>query len=236
MYDQRVTINDAVRQVQNENYLLPAIQREIVWERDQITDLFDSVLQGYPIGTFLYWDLKDENRDEYTMYGFIKHFITTTKYVDTDAQTRNSKVKPDGAGDLKLILDGQQRLSSFYIGLKGTYSYKQPYKWYRNESAWKRSRLYFNLTSDPREQLDSGGDRQTRYEFKFLPEGDYEGRLVERGEDYWFRTGAILDYPDSNDVTDYIYTLEEELDLDGDERRLVGQNLRDLRAAIHDKA
>ena len=236
MYDQRVTINEAVRQVQNENYLLPAIQREIVWERDQITDLFDSVLQGYPIGTFLYWDLEDENRDEYTMYGFIKHFITTTKYVDTDAQTRNSKVKPDGAGDLKLILDGQQRLSSFYIGLKGTYSYKQPYKWYRNESAWKRSRLYLNLTSDPREQLDSGGDRHTRYEFKFLPESDYEGRVIQRGEDYWFRTGAILDYPDSNDVTDYIYSLEEELNLEGEERRLVGQNLRDLRAAIHDKA
>lgn len=236
MYDQRVTINEAVRQVQNENYLLPAIQREIVWERDQITDLFDSVLQGYPIGTFLYWDMKDENRDEYTMYGFIKHYITTTKYVDTEAQTRNSKVKPDGAGDLKLILDGQQRLSSFYIGLKGTYSYKQPYKWYRNKSAWKRSRLFFNLTSDPREQLDSGGDRHMRYEFKFLPASDYEGRVVERGEDYWFRTGAILDYPDSNDVTDYIYSLEEELDLEGEERRLVGQNLRDLRAAIHDKA
>jgi uncharacterized protein with ParB-like and HNH nuclease domain len=236
MYDQRVTINEAVRQVQNENYLLPAIQREIVWERDQITDLFDSVLQGYPIGTFLYWDMKDENRDEYTMYGFIKHYITTTKYVDTEAQTRNSKVKPDGAGDLKLILDGQQRLSSFYIGLKGTYSYKQPYKWYRNKSAWKRSRLFFNLTSDPREQLDSGGDRHMRYEFKFLPASDYEGRVVERGEDYWFRTGAILDYPDSNDVTDYIYSLEEELDLEGEERRLVGQNLRDLRAAIHEKA
>jgi hypothetical protein len=236
VYDKRVTINEAVRQIQNENYLLPAIQREIVWQRDQICDLFDSVLQGYPIGTFLYWDLKDENRDEYTMYGFIKHYITNTKYIDTDARSRNSKVKPDGAGDLKLILDGQQRLSSFYIGLKGTYTYKQPYKWYRNESAWKRSRLYFKLTSDPRDQIESGGDRQTRYEFQFLPESDYDSRLVERGDDYWFRTGAILDYSDRNDIEDYIRTLETELDLDDEEERWVGQNLRDLRTAIHEKS
>src|SRR6056297_1558738 len=132
MYDQRVTISEAVHHIQNEDYLLPAIQREIVWERDQITDLFDSVLQGYPIGTFLYWDIRDENRDEYKMYGFIQDYITTTKYINTNAQSRNSDVVPDGAGDLKLILDGQQRLSSFYIGLKGTYTYKQDYKWYRN--------------------------------------------------------------------------------------------------------
>ncbi len=58
------------------------------------------------------------------MYGFIKNYITSTKWIETNAQARNSKVKPDGAGDLKLILDGQQRLSSFYIGLKGTYTYK----------------------------------------------------------------------------------------------------------------
>ncbi|MCS3953095.1 GmrSD restriction endonuclease domain-containing protein [Salinibacter ruber] len=235
MYDQRVTINEAVRQIQSQNYLLPAIQREIVWERDQITDLFDSVLQGYPIGTFLYWDLEDENRDEYTMYGFIQHYITDTKYIETDAQSRNSKVTPDGAGDLKLILDGQQRLSSFYIGLRGTYTYKQRYKWYRNEDAWNRSQLYFKLTSDPREQVDSGGDRQTRYEFQFLPQDDYGDQLIRRGDDYWFRTGRILDYPDRNDVEDYIYELKDRLDLTSDEERWAGQNLRDLRAAIHDQ-
>ncbi|WP_251954542.1 GmrSD restriction endonuclease domain-containing protein [Salinibacter ruber] len=229
-----MTINEAVEQIQSQNYLLPAIQREIVWERDQITDLFDSVLQGYPIGTFLYWDLDDENRDEYTMYGFIQHYITDTKYIETDAQSRNSKVKPDGAGNLKLVLDGQQRLSSFYIGLRGTYSYKQRYKWYRNEDAWKRSRLYLKLTSDPKKQIDSGGDRQTRFEFQFLSREDYDGRLVRRGNDYWFRTGAVLDYPGENDIGDYIFNLRNDLDLAQEEERWVGQNLRRLRKAIHD--
>ena len=87
MYDQRVIIAEAVREIQQENYLSPAIQREIVWKRDQITDLFDSVLQGYPIGTFLYWDIEDRNRDRYTMYGFIQGYITTTKYIRSTRPT-----------------------------------------------------------------------------------------------------------------------------------------------------
>jgi hypothetical protein len=233
MYDQRVTIRDAVRRIENGDYLLPAIQREIVWEREQITDLFDSVLQGYPIGTFLYWDLHEENWDEYTMYGFIKNYITSTKWIETDAQTRNSKEKPDGAGDLKLILDGQQRLSSFYIGLKGTYTYKEPYKWYRNRSSWTKSRLYLNLSSDPRAKAEEGGDRNTSYQFEFLSAEKYDDALVRHDGDWWFRAGAILNYPDTIDLRDYIG--EKTADLDIEDEGAFGQNLRDLRRAVHDQ-
>lgn len=232
MYDQRVTIRDAVRRIEQGDYLLPAIQREIVWKRDQITNLFDSVLQGYPIGTFLYWDLHEENWDEYTMYGFIKDYITSTKWIETKAQTRNSTVSPDGAGDLKLILDGQQRLSSFYIGLRGTYTYKEPYKWYRNRSSWTRSQLFLNVSTDPREETEVGGDRNTRYDFEFLS-ADYDSKLVEHDGDRWFRAGAILNYPDSTDIEDYIYEATEEHDI-GNERAF-GANLRALRRSIHDK-
>lgn len=238
MYDQRVTIAEAVREIQQENYLLPAIQREIVWKRDQITDLFDSVLQGYPIGTFLYWDIADENRDQYKMYGFIQDYITTTKYINTNAQTRNSEIVPDGSGDLKLVLDGQQRLSSFYIGLKGTYTYKQPYKWYRNENAWNKSRLYLNITSDPNEELEEGSDRNTRYEFSFLSVEDYDGRVVSRGDDLWLRAGSILNYPKHEEQENLVHEIQNEhVEPDAVERRRhVGSNIRALWRAIHDKS
>lgn len=238
MYDQRVTISEAVHHIQNEDYLLPAIQREIVWERDQITDLFDSVLQGYPIGTFLYWDIRNEHRDEYKMYGFIQDYITTTKYINTNAQSRNSEVVPDGAGDLKLILDGQQRLSSFYIGLKGTYTYKQDYKWYQNENAWNKSRLYLNITSNPDEELSEDGDRQSRYDFAFLPMDQYDERVVKRGDHLWFRAGAILNYPKNEDQEDLVFEVKDEYTdhLDQERERNVGRNLRALWRAIHDKA
>lgn len=238
MYDQRVTIAEAVREIQQENYLLPAIQREIVWDRDQITDLFDSVLQGYPIGTFLYWDIEDQNRDQYTMYGFIQDYITKTKYINTNAQMRNSEVVPDGSGDLKLILDGQQRLSSFYIGLKGTYTYKQPYKWYRNENAWNKSRLYLNITSDPNDELEEGGDRNTRYEFSFLSVDDYEGRVVSRGDDLWLRAGSILNYPKHEEQEDLVHEIQSNHvnPENRDRRRHVGSNIRALWRGVHDRS
>lgn len=235
MYDQGATIQDAVDEIQSENWLLPAIQREIVWERDQITDLFDSVVQGFPIGTFLYWDIEDEYRDEYTMYGFIKDYITTRKYIETEAQSRNAQVTPDGAGDLKLILDGQQRLSSFYIGLKGTYTYRPKWKRKRRRDSWKKSKMYLNITSNPRELLEEGGDRLTRYEFEFLPVEDYSNRVVERGDNLWFRAGAILDYADPIDMDDFIREISEEHELSEDEKHWLGQNLRNMRYAIHDK-
>lgn len=239
MYDQRVSIAEAVSEIQNENYLLPAIQREIVWERDQIEDLFDSVLQGYPIGTFLYWDIEDENRDQYKMYGFIQNYITNTKYIETNAQKRNSEVKPDGTGDLKLILDGQQRLSSFYIGLNGTYTYKQKHRQYTTKDAWKRSRLYLKITSDPREEVSDGEDRQSRYEFSFLPIDDYDDEVVSRGEDLWFRVGAILRYPDmvnnSGDGKD-LDTRIGEIEDEYPNKEYMRSNLRELRKAIHDRS
>jgi len=238
MYDQRVTIAEAVREIQKKNYLLPAIQREIVWKRRQITDLFDSVLQGYPIGTFLYWDISDENRDQYKMYGFIENYITTTKYINTNAQTRNSEVVPDGAGDLKLILDGQQRLSSFYIGLTGTYTYKQPYKWYRNKNAWNKSRLYLNITSNPNEELEQGGDRNTRYEFSFLSVDKYDEYVVTRGDDLWLRAGYILNYPKHEDVEELVHDIQNEYveSSDVERNRHVGSNIRALWRAVHDKS
>ena len=53
-------------------YFLPAIQREFVWKPDQIVQLFDSIMRGYPISSFLFWELKPENRDKWQVYEFLE--------------------------------------------------------------------------------------------------------------------------------------------------------------------
>jgi len=241
MYQQTQTIAKAVEKIQKQSCLLPAIQREIVWDRDQIVDLYDSVLQGYPIGTFLFWDIKDKNRDKYKMYGFIQDFIKRkgAKYIQTSAQYRNSEVQPDGVGDLKLVLDGQQRLSSFYIGLKGTYTYKKHRGWNRNPDAWKKSKLYFKITSNPRKESQSENDRSIRYIFKFLPIEEYDEWIVERGDDLWFRAGAILDYSTKDDMTKLIYEklLPKYSDsITSEEEKYIQSNIRDFWNSIHNNS
>lgn len=55
MYQAGGTIRSLLDKVAEQEYLLPAIQREFVWRPEQICRLFDSLLQGYPFGTFLFW-------------------------------------------------------------------------------------------------------------------------------------------------------------------------------------
>ena len=50
MYQQGGTIKQVVDRIAKNEYVLPAIQREFVWQPEQVCKLFDSVMQGYPYG------------------------------------------------------------------------------------------------------------------------------------------------------------------------------------------
>ena len=51
-YQTPITIAKALEKIHRHEYVIPAIQREFVWDPDQMCRLFDSLLRGYPIGTF----------------------------------------------------------------------------------------------------------------------------------------------------------------------------------------
>jgi len=118
-----------IRQVDRDIYL-PAIQREFVWGRDRIERLFDSIMADFPIGSFLYWRLEERNKNEWPVYEFIRDF---------DAEKPHN-VPANMSGitkDIILVLDGQQRITSLHIGLRGSYRYF----YYR----WRDTKLYLNL-------------------------------------------------------------------------------------------
>ena len=58
----------------SQEYLLPAIQREFVWDGDQVRRLVDSLMRGYPIGSFLIWDVDTATADTYTFYNFLTDY------------------------------------------------------------------------------------------------------------------------------------------------------------------
>src|SRR3954468_3888595 len=84
----------------NSQYFLPAIQREFVWDQNQIIKLFDSIMQNYPIGSFLFWQLKTENYGRWDIYKFIQ---------DHREYMHNEIANVSSVRDLILVLDGQQR-------------------------------------------------------------------------------------------------------------------------------
>ena len=65
-----ITIRKAVDRIYQHDYVLPAIQRELVWDPDQITRFFDSLMQGYPIGSLLFWKVREENISRYRFLRF----------------------------------------------------------------------------------------------------------------------------------------------------------------------
>jgi hypothetical protein len=88
-------INALVEQIDSGELSLPDLQRPFVWQRSKVRDLFDSLYRGYPAGYFLLWS---------TPAAVDSHKLGTA---------------PGVSRGLKMIVDGQQRLTSLYAVMKG---------------------------------------------------------------------------------------------------------------------
>lgn len=187
MYQAGGTIINLINQVKKQELILPAIQREFVWRPDQICSLFDSLLQGYPFGTFLFWRIQPENQNKYKFYGFV-----------TDYHQRDNPHCPalsiSSNKELVAVLDGQQRITALNIGLRGSYSQKLHGKWWSSSDAFPVKQLYLNLLSEYQEESGS------RYQFEFLTEEQAKNNDTDQ---HWFRVGRIL-VEDRDDLVDQL--------------------------------
>lgn len=163
----------------NSQYFIPAIQREFVWLPDQIISLFDSLMRRYPIGSFLFWELQPENRDKWDIYRFVENA--------RQGGTHNETANPAGVQHMNLVLDGQQRLTSLLIGLRGTYTTKRKYKRWGDPDAWVHQRLYLDLLKDP--AIIEDGESGVRYGFAF-----FETPPANDSTHHWLEAGRILDF------------------------------------------
>lgn len=206
----------------NRQYFLPAIQREFVWKPEQIVQLFDSIMRGYPISSFLFWELKPENRDKWQVYKFLEKA--------RHGGTHNELASTDGLPNLALVLDGQQRLTSLLIGLRGTYVAKKKYKRWDNPDAWSDQRLHIDLLAEPRLDED-GADAGLYYKFEFM-----EDAPKPDTEHHWFRVGRILDFDERAKFEAYLDEQDDmlsEMGLAKTERRVFERNLKRLYESIH---
>lgn len=205
----------------NRQYFLPAIQREFVWKPEQIVELFDSIMRGYPISSFLFWELKPENRDKWQAYKFLEKA--------EHGGTHNELASTDGVTNVSLVLDGQQRLTSLMIGLKGIYVMKKKYKRWDNPDAWSPQRLHLDLLADPRTDNDDA-ETGIYYRFQFIeqvPDPD--------AEHHWFRIGRILDFDERQKFDDFLDKAEDALpdEVPKGRAKIFRRNLERLYQAIH---
>ena len=187
-----ISISDAIANIESRKFLLPAIQRKFVWSSGQIEVLFDSIMRDYPINSFMMWNVTSEKtKNSYKFYEFLKEYRAFFKDENPFFNTR-------GYTDFMAIIDGQQRLTSLYLGLKGTYAYKMPRKWWKdNEDCLPTRKLYLNLTS----ALPKDDDRKMTYNFGFLSQP--EVNKLSQSEDL-FLVNDIYLYQDQDALEDYM--------------------------------
>ena len=166
---------------------MPAIQREFVWDNNQIEMLFDSLMRDYPIGTFLFWKVERENISDFQFYEFLNNYHEKTGRHNPKADL------PSDEGVIAL-LDGQQRLTSLYVGLHGTYAKKIPYYRWDSPHAFPSKKLYLNL-------LSHSDDIEKEYQFKFLSEDEIESA---ENTHFWFEVGSILNFEDISKVMEHL--------------------------------
>jgi hypothetical protein len=180
MYKPGGTIAAALSRIQQTHYVLPAIQREFVWKPEQIERLFDSLMQGYPFGTFLFWKVDASSSGKFKFYDFVLNY-----HQRDAAHCPELPALHDQA--VTAVLDGQQRLTALNIGHRGSMAIKQPNKWWTNPDAFSKRSLRLNLLSS--DEPDEDG---IVFDFRFLD----DVQAARSAEAFWFKVPNILGMKD----------------------------------------
>lgn len=146
------TITECIKKV-NDSLFLPDIQRPYVWEEDDIYLLYDSICRDYPINTVLFWYLEKKTLED-------NRYIKRIKFITQRDEENTLETGPLSRDNYYLAIDGQQRITSFFLTLKGTYKIRQ-----KKNSNPVAADLYFNFLSGVEED-----EKEMLYEFQFFPQ------------------------------------------------------------------
>jgi uncharacterized protein with ParB-like and HNH nuclease domain len=153
-FETPIPIRLAVQNVLEGKYVLPAIQREFIWEPEQIELLMDSLLRGYPVGSFLFWEVPRKEVKNWQFYKFLTHYHELNS-------KHNEPAKITSNSDVTAILDGQQRLTALAIALTGSYAKRLKNKRRSSLAAYPLKKLYIDLLSP------ANDDEQKYYAIEF---------------------------------------------------------------------
>lgn len=126
--NQSLTYSSLISDIEKGQIKIPQFQRDFVWTMQKSASLIDSIIKGYPIGTFIFWRTKDRLRS-------IRNIGDVTVPAPTDGEF------------VDFVLDGQQRLTSLFASLKGVEIKRSDVK------TDNFSQMYINLSAKEDEQI-----------------------------------------------------------------------------------
>lgn len=214
-------IKEILNQIDDETIILPAMQRSFVWPEEKIYNLFDSLMRKYPIGTFLFWEIKKETFDKYVFNSFVKIYVE---------QQRGKFQRGNDAKEIhekyKAVLDGQQRLTSLYIGTCGKERLHVKGKKWDSPDSFYDAYLCIDVLFTPK--IDE------KYLFEFQREDDIEKIIADDDKKhYWVKVNTVYNFKDFKDIM--LFTRK----LNPDEQNpiftlQVINNIQDILAQLHE--
>lgn len=94
-------LSDIVSEFSKGKIRIPRFQRNYVWDRPRVVRLLNSIYNEFPIGTFFFWEAPGE-------------------YIHLYRNIPELNIpEPVGSSSFQFILDGQQRITSLYVAIKG---------------------------------------------------------------------------------------------------------------------
>lgn len=156
-------IADIISEISDERFVLPVIQRPLVWTEEKMELLFDTLLKGDSFGGIM---VIEEEKDSKPLFNY-RPFTRDGEVIASSNTDKLSQLQ-------NFVIDGQQRLQSFYMGLKGSMNGKI---------------LYFDLYSD----------FNSEFEFKFeidsskLQKQSSENTERKIREHFWYSAKGLLE-------------------------------------------
>ena len=191
-------IADVINEILEDKFVLPVIQRPLVWTEEKMELLFDTLLKGDSFGGVMVIEEAKETKPLFNYRPFTKDGeLIASRQITNLTQTQY------------FVIDGQQRLQAFYIGLKGSINGKV---------------LYYDLYSD----FDS------EYEFKFendvlkLPKHSKDNSERTIPEHCWYLANSLFSrLKDTNDEDQVTTEIINSLNVNSDvHKKYVTKNVK----------
>lgn len=210
-------LKSILNEIHQSRWVLPAIQREFVWSDQQICRLFDSMMRGYPFGTFLFWQIEGSTASKFKFYEFMR------RYHERDAKTCR-ELPALGDRQVTAVLDGQQRLTALNIGLAGSRAMKLPNKRRSNNQAYPETFLHLDLLGEGAEQEDG-----MVYDFRFLTLEKVAEQSKPAENHIWFRVGDLLQLKEGIGIFERV----QQHELNRDQQTVAFERLDLLHRLVH---
>jgi uncharacterized protein with ParB-like and HNH nuclease domain len=163
-------ISDIITEIADEKFVLPVIQRPLVWTEEKMELLFDTLLKGDSFGGVMVIVEERDTKPLFNYRPFTKDGdLIPSRQVASLTQLQN------------FVIDGQQRLQSFYIGLKGSFNGKV---------------MYFDLYSDFKSEFEFKFENDTQ---KLLKQSKDNAERAIPEHNWYLASGLLKRLKDTND-------------------------------------